>query len=62
MAEESDRRTTIDGDQIRQHTIRPEEFQTVDEVNTPESWQILMFDKLAGKMKWFYTFGNRIMK
>jgi len=51
---ENDRRTTIDGDQIRQHTIRPEEFQTVDDVKTPKKWQILMFDTVSDKMKWFY--------
>lgn len=57
-----DRRTGIDGDQITDHSIEPREFSTVDSVKDPQRWQILMWDKLSQKMKWFYTFGNRIMR
>jgi hypothetical protein len=59
---ENDRRTTIDGDQITDHTISPEEFKTVDDIKTPKRWQVLLYDAIAGKMKWFYTFGNKVMK
>lgn len=59
---EQDRRTGIDGDQISDHSIEPSEFNTVDSIKDPQRWQILMWDKLNQKMKWFYTFGNRIMR
>jgi len=49
-----DRRTSIDGDQITNHTITPDEFNTVDSVTDPKAWQILMWDKVNQKMKWFY--------
>lgn len=61
MADE-DRRTGIEGDQIKDHTVRPEELQTVDDVKTPGRWQVLLYDVAQSKMRWFYTFGNRIMK
>lgn len=57
-----DRRTGIQGDQIEDHTIQPSEFKTVDSVKDPKRWQILMWDKTNQMMKWFYTFGNRIMR
>jgi len=57
-----DRRTGIDGDQITDHTIEPRELKTVGDINDPQSWQILMWDKVNQTMKWFYTFGNRIMR
>lgn len=57
-----DRRTGIDGDQITDHTIEPSELKTVDDIKTPKRWQILLYDTVAGKMKWFYQFGNRIFR
>lgn len=59
---DQDRRTTIDGDQITDHTLEPSEFKTVNNVENPERWQILMWDKSNQLMKWFYLFGNRIMR
>lgn len=58
----SDRRTTIDGDQITDNTITPDEFDTVNQVTDPNNWQLLMWDKVNQKMKWFYSFGNRILR
>lgn len=59
---ETDRRTGIDGDQITDHTIEPSEFKTENDVKDPQNWQILMWNKALQKMKWFYTFGNRIFR
>lgn len=59
---DADRHTGIHGDQIKDHTIRPEEFDTTDQIKTPKRWQLLAFDLDNDKMKWFYNFGNRIMR
>jgi len=59
---DNDRRTTIDGDQITDHSIKPRELDTVNEIKDPQRWQLLMWDKVSQKMKWFYIFGNRILK
>ena len=58
----TDRRTTIDGEQITDHTVTPEEFDSVGSVVDPSRWQLLGWDKVSQKMKWIYTFGNRIFK
>lgn len=59
---DTDRHTGIEGDQIKDHTIEPSEFKTVNDVKIPKRWQLLAFDKNNNKMKWFYNFGNRIMR
>lgn len=59
---ETDRRTTIFGDQIEDHTVTSQELDTLGAVDDPSNWQILMWDKINQKMKWFYSFGNRIMR
>ena len=56
-----DRNTGIEGDQIRDHTIRPSELATVGDIKTPKKWQTLIFDFANDKMKWVYNFGNRII-
>ena len=58
----TDRRTGIEGDQIKDHTLQPSEFMTEEDIKDPQNWQILMWNKVQQKMKWFYTFGNRIMR
>lgn len=57
-----DRGTKIFNDQIANHTLTPDEFDTIDEVKDPSNWQMLMWDKANQKMKWFYSFGNKILK
>jgi len=58
----ADRRTTIDADQLTDHTITPEEMDSVNNVIDPSRWQLLGWDKVSQKMKWIYTFGNKILK
>jgi len=59
---ENDRRTGIDGDQITDHTIEPSELKTEGDIDDPQNWQILMWNKSQQMMKWFYSFGNRIFR
>jgi hypothetical protein len=51
MAEETDRRTTIDGDQIRQHTINPEELYAE---GTEANYKSLIYNSLTEKFKWMH--------
>ena len=59
---DTDRRTGIQGDQIQDHTIQPSELKTVDDIKVPGRWQVLLYDYVAGKMRWFYTFGNKVIQ
>jgi len=52
-----DRRTTIDGDQITDHTIGVEE---IDYNGTPENLKMLIYDSATEKFKWFHFIRGRI--
>jgi len=59
---ETDRYTGISGDQIKDHSINPSEFNTTGNIKTPKKWQLLAFDLVNDKMKWVYNIGNKIFK
>ena len=62
MADEIDRTTGIFGDQIKDFSISPREFNTIGQEVKPKGWQMLGFDFANDKMKWFYLIGNKILR
>jgi len=48
---DADRRTTIDGDQIRDHTINPEEMYAE---GTKGNYKSLIYNSSTDKFKWMH--------
>ncbi len=55
----TDNRRTVDADDIKDGTITPTEFDTV---NTPKNRQNLQFDSNSGKMKWRWSIFGRFFR
>lgn len=53
---ESDRRTTIDGDQITDHTVAPQE---IEYEGTPGKYKMMIYNE-NGKFQWFHFIRGRI--
>ena len=50
-----DRRTAIEGDQIRDHTVTPDE---IEYEGTPSNYKSLIYNEITSKFKWMHQLIN----
>lgn len=56
---ETDRHTSIDGDQITDHTVTPTEIQYE---GTPSKFKMLIYNSDTEKFKWFHFIRGKIFQ
>jgi len=54
-----DRRTTIDGDQIADHTVTPHEMEVE---GTPSKFKMMIYNSDTEKFKWFHFIRGRLFQ